>query len=246
MSGGTQCITITDDHAFPLNIKSGLHYMNIRPWTDDEWNTLPHIILISYNEWDPTILDCSIGDDDADNDDWYDEISDISTRHNDALFDSTGEYKYRYIVYGIDINNHYLENWFLPTNSIVYDVNEHESYNIDENIDPETQITTKPREIRANEPAYKISILHFSWQPIKIIKKIFNSTIQYIRKYMNTHHTRNFRSPFPALNIPRFQESVATDTIYANIPAIYCGHTIVSFYCGINSQVFDVYGIKTY
>ena len=73
--------------------------MHICPYTDDEWKTLPHVILKSYDEWDPIILDYSIDDDYADNDEWYDTISDDTTRHNDALFDSTREYKHRHIVH---------------------------------------------------------------------------------------------------------------------------------------------------
>ena len=45
VSGGTKYITTPDDHVFPLNIKSGLSYMNICLYTDDEWDTLPHVIL---------------------------------------------------------------------------------------------------------------------------------------------------------------------------------------------------------
>ena len=86
-----------------------------------------------------------IDDDDAKNDEWYDTISDTSTRHSDTLFDSTGEYKYRHIVHAIDINNHDLKNGNLPTNSILYDANEHESYNTNINNDTETQINTTPR-----------------------------------------------------------------------------------------------------
>ena len=62
---------------------------------------------------------------------------------------------------------------------------------------------------------------------------------------MNTHLARNFRSPFPALNIPRQQESVATDTIYADTPPIYCGHTRAQFCRGTGSQVCDLYRMKT-
>ena len=58
---------------------------------------------------------------------------------------------------------------------------------------------------------------------------------------MSTHLTRYFRSPFPALNIPCQQESVATDTIYVDTPAIDCGHARAQFYCGTDSQVCDVY-----
>ena len=37
VSGGTQYITTPDDYAFPLNIVAGLSYIDIRPYTDDEW-----------------------------------------------------------------------------------------------------------------------------------------------------------------------------------------------------------------
>ena len=92
-SGETKYITTPDDHSFPLNIKSGWPYMNIHTYTDDEWKILSHVILTSDDEWDPTILNYSIDDEDAENDEWYDAISDNSTRHNDTIFDSTGEYK---------------------------------------------------------------------------------------------------------------------------------------------------------
>ena len=61
---------------------------------------------------------------------------------------------------------------------------------------------------------------------------------------MSTYLTRNFRYPLPTLDIPRRQESVATD-IYADTPAIDCGHTPVQFYCGTDSQACDIYGMKT-
>ena len=56
---------------------------------------------------------------------------------------------------------------------------------------------------------------------------------------------QTFCSPFPALNIPHRQESVATDTMYIDTPAIDCGHTRDQFYCGTDSQVCDIYGINT-
>ena len=62
---------------------------------------------------------------------------------------------------------------------------------------------------------------------------------------MSAHLTIHFRSPFLALNIPHYQESVATDIIYADTSAIYCGHTRAQFYCGTDSQICDIYGMKT-
>ena len=60
-------------------------------------------------------------------------MSNDLTRHNDTLFDSSGEYKHRHTLHSIDINNRNLENGILPTNSLFYDVNEHESYSTNEN-----------------------------------------------------------------------------------------------------------------
>ena len=88
-------------------------------------------------------------------------------------------------------------------------------------------------------------IPHFAGKSIDTIKKTFNAIAQYLRTKMSTILTKYFRSPFPVLNIPRRQESVAPDTIYTDTPVIDCGNTRAQFYCGTDSQVCDVYGIKT-
>ena len=62
---------------------------------------------------------------------------------------------------------------------------------------------------------------------------------------MSTHLAKHFRSPFPALNIPYYQESVAIDTIYADTPAIDYRHTRAQFHCGTDSQICDIYGMKS-
>ena len=62
---------------------------------------------------------------------------------------------------------------------------------------------------------------------------------------MSTQLNINFRSPFPEIKIPRRQESVATDTIYTDTLDINCGHTMAQCYCRTDSQVCDIYGMKT-
>ena len=59
---------------------------------------------------------------------------------------------------------------------------------------------------------------------------------------VSTHLTRHFKSPFPALNVKQHQGSVATNTVYADIPAVDCGHTQAQFYCGTSSLVCDAFG----
>jgi hypothetical protein len=86
---GLQCIQTVDGYAFPLSIRDGSPYLGMRPYTDNEYESLPHVILTSDVDWDPRVLDSDIDDDD----DWYDAISD-NVNHSE-LFDAFGDYKGR-------------------------------------------------------------------------------------------------------------------------------------------------------
>ena len=55
--GGTQSIKTLDGVVIPLAFRNGLPYMDIRPCTDEEYDSLPHIILTSDDAWDPAALD---------------------------------------------------------------------------------------------------------------------------------------------------------------------------------------------
>jgi hypothetical protein len=54
-----------------------------------------------------------------------------------------------------------------------------------------------------------------------------------------------FTSPNPALNVYHCQEDVACDIVYSDVRAIYDGSTADVTFVGVNTQVTDVYGIKT-
>jgi hypothetical protein len=45
--GGLQRIQIVDVYVFPLSIRDGLPYLGMRPYTDVEYESLPHVILTS-------------------------------------------------------------------------------------------------------------------------------------------------------------------------------------------------------
>ena len=55
--GSKQHIITNDDYVLLLSIKNSLPYMTIKPCTNDEWDSLPHIVLASDAEWDPSVLD---------------------------------------------------------------------------------------------------------------------------------------------------------------------------------------------
>jgi Reverse transcriptase (RNA-dependent DNA polymerase) len=56
----TPSIVTIEGYEIPIIIKKGLPYIRMRPFTDDDWNTLPHIILTSPKEWDPSVIDSSV------------------------------------------------------------------------------------------------------------------------------------------------------------------------------------------
>jgi hypothetical protein len=57
VKGGKQCITTLDGYVIPLQIRGGLAYMDMHPPSDEELNDLPHVVLTSDADWDPTIVD---------------------------------------------------------------------------------------------------------------------------------------------------------------------------------------------
>jgi hypothetical protein len=56
---------------------------------------------------------------------------------------------------------------------------------------------------------------------------------------------RAFKSPNPTLNVTRRNEPVACDIIYADVPAIDDGSIAAVLFVGTDTQVTDVYGIKS-
>ena len=59
--GGLQGIKTVDGYTFPLSVCDGLPYLDMRPYTDDEFNTLPHVVFTTSDvDWDPRILDFDV------------------------------------------------------------------------------------------------------------------------------------------------------------------------------------------
>ena len=62
---------------------------------------------------------------------------------------------------------------------------------------------------------------------------------------MSTILKQHFKSPFPALNVRRRQEDIATDTVYANVPAVDNGSLAAQIFVGVDYLVTDIFGVKT-
>ena len=85
--GGLQRITTLDGYVIPLDICNGLPYIKIRPYTSKEWDTLPHVILTSDVDWDPSVLDYQH----TDKDDWYEAVQELESNPHADLFNEFGE-----------------------------------------------------------------------------------------------------------------------------------------------------------
>jgi len=68
--GGQQCLTTVEGYKIPLSIRRGLPYMDMYPPSDHELDSLPHVVLTSDADWDPTMANNEIDSGDV----WYDAL----------------------------------------------------------------------------------------------------------------------------------------------------------------------------
>jgi hypothetical protein len=57
---------------------------------------------------------------------------------------------------------------------------------------------------------------------------------------------KTYKSPFPACNVRRCNEAVATDTILSQVPAVDTGGIkVAQIFVGCDTLVCDVYGLRS-
>jgi hypothetical protein len=54
-----------DGYIIPVSIRDGVTRLKIRPYTDHEFETLPHVTLTSELEWDPSVIDHEFKEDES-------------------------------------------------------------------------------------------------------------------------------------------------------------------------------------
>jgi hypothetical protein len=89
--GGRQCITTNGGFILPLDIINGLPHLRMAPNTNKEFDELPHIVLTSSAEWDPTVIDHTLSTED----DWYNTIKRLDDGLLKTPFDKFGNYRGR-------------------------------------------------------------------------------------------------------------------------------------------------------
>ena len=265
--GGMQCIS-ADGYVIPIAIRNSLPYIPLRPYTDAEWDSMPHIFLTSDEDWDPSLYD---HDPLVDDEDWVDALQHLLVDAHGDKFDRVGDYKLVHPDYTdqhrqpTDVNLHYFDaeadsTAFADLDQLVDDCVDYHApfvdafdgiYMPDENLPflecHHNELTTslKPRDLKHKPPDYDAIRPLLAWLPVDIVKKTFEATTQYARMPFGTHLKKRYRTPFPAANVPRRPEAVSTDKIISDTPAVDSGATQAQLYVGIDSQVTDPYPTKS-
>jgi hypothetical protein len=205
------------------------------------------VFLTSELEWDPSVLDHTF----TDRGEWGDESgNDLLPNHH---YDEFGDYRQRVLV------NHlaYFErqDGTLLDDVIdqcILDAQTKSNVNcntvaINESSDdvPDRHPLNRPIVVNKKDPDFKKLVPLFGWLSPETIQKTFEHTTQYARLPSGTLLKRSFKSPNPALNVTRRSESVACDIVYADVSAINDGSIAAVIFVGSDTQVTDVYGIKT-
>jgi hypothetical protein len=73
----------------------------MRPFTDEEFKELPHVLWTSEDNWDPTFLDSVISDDPN----WYE--AEPSPPLPDQMYDEYGEFRGRVLINQHEWQVHY-------------------------------------------------------------------------------------------------------------------------------------------
>jgi hypothetical protein len=124
-------------------------------------------------------------------------------------------------------------------------VNEDEATDqaVGENSTP-LQYTSLP-EVKEKKENYKQYQPYFLHVPVEKIRKTFENTTQHATNIVSgpkIHQT--IQSPYPAYNVRRRNEPVATDTIFAEVPAVDTnGMKMCQIFVGRKSLVIDVFGM---
>ena len=91
---------------------------------------------------------------------------------------------------------------------------------------------------------------HFGFVPAKRIQKTIEHTTQFCRLDARLPLRKHFKSRFPAANIPRRNEIVATDTFFSNVSTHddsiigHGGSKMVQLYCGTTSLITAIFPMR--
>ena len=82
------------------------------------------------------------------------------------------------------------------------------------------------------------------WQPPDVIEHTLRNTTQWGRHVPHSTYRKTYKSIFPAANVRRRNEAVATDTFFSDTPAVDNGSVCAQIFVGLDSLYTTVYGMR--
>lgn len=254
--GGRQCITTNDGFILPLDVINGLPHLRMTPNTTKEFEELPHVVLTSGADWDPTVIDYSLSTQDG----WYNTIKDLNDGLIKAPFDEFGNYRNREPPTATpalppddeDEPTAFREAFLAASNlNLSYachnTVTDSNDDHIDSSEDNEPTLEISTPTVKKKRIDYEKFRPYFLDVPIEKIRQTFRVTTQFATSVLaGPKITQTLKSPYPANNVWRRNEPVASDTIYAETDAIGTnGQRMAQLFVGRKSLVIDVFGMNT-
>jgi hypothetical protein len=263
--GGHQQILTLDGYQIPLNMCHGLAYMDMCPFTDDDWDSLPHVALTLKTPWDPQVLDLEQSDDP----DWFEHADDppCSIRtlmHMEIILITLPRVQCLYLLM---MRPSMLPVtitpppgpllWKKPLMALLHLVCSRLMCTIlstaagsQTHLDPGSvkddmfSLHHGPCKVIPTPRDYDVLCPLFTWLPHDIVKKSFVITTQYIHLPHNTVLHTHFKLPNPALNIQCHIEDIATNTIESNVPAIDGGQKYTQIFIGTTLLLTNICPLK--
>ena len=195
-----------DGHVFKLKLVDGLLYLPLEYPTDEEFDTLPHVVFTSPGVWNPDDIK-----DDEDDLAWFNAVEDPDALDDAEFYDAIGG--------------------AVPGDG---EAAEMDAY----------MALMNPRNTRCCPRNYEQFLKFFAWKPIAVIHDTFAATTQYAKQALRLPLRRHFKSRFPALNVQRLDEVVATDTFFAYCAA-HDGSTCSQLFVGKTSYFTTCMGMTT-
>ena len=109
----------------------------------------------------------------------------------------------------------------------------------------------KPKSRLPSNPDFDKLRPLFGWVPVPRIKDTIKNTTQWYQAEGRLPMRRHLKSRFPGANVPRRNENVATDTVFADTPALddglvgHGGVRMVQFFCGCTSEFVAIYPMSS-
>lgn len=261
--GGRQYIKTLEGVIIPLDIVNGLPYMKMHPHTDDEWNNLRHVRLTAATAWDPKSIDNNL----TDQEDWQDILKDLEDGVYQTPFDEFGNYKKRQVpepvvilppvgeeeensVQADEITNEDLEINHVNVEDMSWENAFKDASDLNKRFlvsDIEIEAHKEPRQVKPAPIDYEKWRPYFLHAKLEKVRKTFENTTQFSSNVLSGRVIQQtLKSPYPAHNVWRRNEPVATDTVFAEVPAVDSGgQTMAQGYVGRISMVIDIYGMNT-